>query len=291
MNLGENIKKYRQQNQLSQTQLAKDLAIARQSVSKWENGETLPSIDNLIQLSGLLNISLDELIMGEAYLHFPLDFGRPTQKGPILFVAVFSILLAAIMTTLADPWWLKLLIGTLTLLAGYLFTTSLFFDFSRYYDYWTLEKEGLRYPLLPQSQHGLINALAAAFLPLRGWLGQRKTGFISYTDIVKIQLVLVPFGHDPNDVLAYYPAGGRAGLAKWEDFYLLVQQKSGEPLQLNLRAYHDERNPERKYLSAILSFLGRKQLELVDPRGLAKIIRKRESVIATLYREGSVHNS
>jgi len=71
MNLGKNIIKYRTKNNLSQEQLAHALNISRQSISKWETGENLPSIDNLISLSGLLDISLDELVTGEPYLHFP----------------------------------------------------------------------------------------------------------------------------------------------------------------------------------------------------------------------------
>lgn len=38
MTISENIKKFRQENNLSQEQLAEKLNIARQSVSKWENG-------------------------------------------------------------------------------------------------------------------------------------------------------------------------------------------------------------------------------------------------------------
>ena len=92
MTISENIKKFRQENNLSQEQLAEKLNIARQSVSKWENGETLPSIDNLILLSGLLNISLDELITGEPYLYFPFNFGKPKSKIPILILMIILIL-------------------------------------------------------------------------------------------------------------------------------------------------------------------------------------------------------
>ena len=73
VNLAKNIVKYRQRNKMSQEQLAEALNISRQSISKWETGENLPSIDNLISLSGLLDISLDELITGKPYLHFPFD--------------------------------------------------------------------------------------------------------------------------------------------------------------------------------------------------------------------------
>ncbi|RAS91311.1 hypothetical protein A3863_06460 (plasmid) [Priestia endophytica] len=41
------------------------LNISRQSISKWENGNCYPDLDNLIKLSDLYNMSLDELIKGD----------------------------------------------------------------------------------------------------------------------------------------------------------------------------------------------------------------------------------
>lgn len=54
----------RRKNQLSQAGLANKLFVTRQSISKWENGESEPSIDKLINLSEIFNTSLDNLIMG-----------------------------------------------------------------------------------------------------------------------------------------------------------------------------------------------------------------------------------
>lgn len=50
---------------MSQEALAKELFVSRQSISKYENGEAKPDFDNLIKLSKLLEVSLDELIFGE----------------------------------------------------------------------------------------------------------------------------------------------------------------------------------------------------------------------------------
>lgn len=54
----------RRKNQLSQAALANKLFVTRQSISKWENGESEPSIDKLISISEIFNTSLDNLIMG-----------------------------------------------------------------------------------------------------------------------------------------------------------------------------------------------------------------------------------
>lgn len=65
MTLGERIKKYRRMEGLSQDLLAEKLNVSRQAITKWENDNGVPDIDNLIALSKLMGISLDELVMGE----------------------------------------------------------------------------------------------------------------------------------------------------------------------------------------------------------------------------------
>lgn len=61
--LGIQLKIYREKSGLSQSQLAAKLNISRQAVSKWENGKTFPDIQNLILLSNIFQITLDELVM------------------------------------------------------------------------------------------------------------------------------------------------------------------------------------------------------------------------------------
>ncbi len=65
MTLGERIKNFRHEEGLSQDALADKLNVSRQSITKWENNNGVPDIDNLIALRKLMGISLDELVMGE----------------------------------------------------------------------------------------------------------------------------------------------------------------------------------------------------------------------------------
>lgn len=53
---------------MSQNELAEKLHLTRQSISKWENGTMLPSFANVIAISELFGVSLDELIKGDAAL-------------------------------------------------------------------------------------------------------------------------------------------------------------------------------------------------------------------------------
>lgn len=56
------LQKLRKEKGYSQEQLADELGISRQAVSKWERAEASPDTDNLICLAKLYGISLDELL-------------------------------------------------------------------------------------------------------------------------------------------------------------------------------------------------------------------------------------
>lgn len=61
MEIGSKILNLRKQKGLSQEQLAEKMHVARQTISKWELGETSPDLSQAKQLSQFFNISLDEL--------------------------------------------------------------------------------------------------------------------------------------------------------------------------------------------------------------------------------------
>lgn len=63
--LGENLAKYRKKAGYSQEELADKLGVSRQAVSKWERGEASPDTENLIALSRLYGVTLDELVNKE----------------------------------------------------------------------------------------------------------------------------------------------------------------------------------------------------------------------------------
>lgn len=62
MSLSEKILSLRTQLGLSQEDLAEKLGVSRQSVSKWETGQSVPDLDKLIKLADLFGISVDELV-------------------------------------------------------------------------------------------------------------------------------------------------------------------------------------------------------------------------------------
>ena len=60
--LGNRLAELRKKHGLSQEELADQLGVSRQAVSKWERGEASPDTDNLIELARIYGISLDELL-------------------------------------------------------------------------------------------------------------------------------------------------------------------------------------------------------------------------------------
>lgn len=62
MLIGEKIKIIREDRKISQEQMAKSLNVSGQAVSNWERGKGYPDISNIIRLSEIYDISLDELI-------------------------------------------------------------------------------------------------------------------------------------------------------------------------------------------------------------------------------------
>ena len=95
--------KLRKSHGFSQGDMAERIGVSRQAVSKWECAESSPDTDNLIALSKLYNITIDELLdagtesFGNGSLDRPADtthpFYRPfarNRKEWVILMAVFS---------------------------------------------------------------------------------------------------------------------------------------------------------------------------------------------------------
>lgn len=65
MEIGNQIKKYRNELGLSQEELADKIFVTRQTISNWENEKNYPDIKSLVMLSNLFGISLDNLVKGD----------------------------------------------------------------------------------------------------------------------------------------------------------------------------------------------------------------------------------
>lgn len=60
--VGNKIQYYRKKQNLSQEDLASKLFVTRQALSKWENGTSSPSIDTLLEMCTIFEISFEEIL-------------------------------------------------------------------------------------------------------------------------------------------------------------------------------------------------------------------------------------
>ena len=74
MTFAEKLKACRKQAGLSQEQLAEKLGVSRQAVTKWETDAGIPDIENIMAISALFDISIDELLSNERGEKKPTDY-------------------------------------------------------------------------------------------------------------------------------------------------------------------------------------------------------------------------
>ena len=124
MTLGERIAYYRGKLGLSQGELAEQLGVSRQAVSKWETDAGLPDLERLIALSRLYHITLDELgkeETAEAPEEIPVDAviakpAAPNGQKTIGYILLGVGLLCAVLALFLN-WALLIPAGYLLICA------------------------------------------------------------------------------------------------------------------------------------------------------------------------------
>jgi len=74
MTFAEKLKTIRKQAGMSQERLAEKLGVSRQAVTKWETDTGIPDIENMMAISTLFDISVDELLSNEKGAKKPADY-------------------------------------------------------------------------------------------------------------------------------------------------------------------------------------------------------------------------
>ena len=83
MNFNEKLQKLRKEQKLSQEELADRLDVTRQSVSKWESGQTYPEMDKLLAICKIFNCTLEELTNDEIKIN---EFTKDTKVNIINYI-------------------------------------------------------------------------------------------------------------------------------------------------------------------------------------------------------------
>lgn len=74
MTFAEKLKSIRKQAGMSQEQLAEKIGVSRQAVTKWETDAGIPDIENMMALSALFDITIDELLSSEKGSKKPAEY-------------------------------------------------------------------------------------------------------------------------------------------------------------------------------------------------------------------------
>lgn len=76
-----NLKLLRKHFSYTQEQIAEKLGVSRQTIAKWERGECLPDIENLIALAGIYEVTVDSLVRNAAITENNSDEGKKHMFG------------------------------------------------------------------------------------------------------------------------------------------------------------------------------------------------------------------
>ena len=102
MNFNDKLIKLRKLKGLSQEELGDKLNVTRQTVSKWELGQSTPEMENLIQLSKIFNVSIDTLTNDNDYVG---NEGKKSKKDNNTVIILIAVLVPVLL--------IGLLIGTI----------------------------------------------------------------------------------------------------------------------------------------------------------------------------------
>lgn len=123
MDVGNQIRKYRKGMDYSQADLAEKIYVSSQTISNWENERSYPDLYNLIALSVLFNVSLDELVKGDVdEMRNVIDKSSMSKYSwlMLIFMVLGSLSIGPVQKYLGD-WGLVITFGLLLVGVNYAF--------------------------------------------------------------------------------------------------------------------------------------------------------------------------
>ncbi|MET1014182.1 MAG: helix-turn-helix transcriptional regulator [Paenisporosarcina sp.] len=104
MEIGSKLKKARLEKKLTQENVANILNVSRSTISSWEVGRSYPDLDNLVSISDLYDVSLDNLLREDANMIKKLSLDTKQKKR---FQIIISLLLIFIIIALGYVYMLS----------------------------------------------------------------------------------------------------------------------------------------------------------------------------------------
>lgn len=104
MEIGKKLKDARVKSGFTQEYVAEEIQVSRQTISNWENEKSYPDIVNVIRLSDLYCVSLDELLRGDQDMikHLEESTDVVTSNKKMIAAIVINILLLIVMITFSS---------------------------------------------------------------------------------------------------------------------------------------------------------------------------------------------
>ena len=100
------IKEQRIKMGLSQSMLAEKMHVSREAVSKWENGHNLPDASIMLQLAEVLNVTVDDLLVGEKKDNRPVNEALK-RKNKLTLILIPVIVLAVMCSLVFRTYYLS----------------------------------------------------------------------------------------------------------------------------------------------------------------------------------------
>lgn len=107
MKFEEKLSKLRKQNALSQEELAEKLNVSRQTISKWELGQTKPDSGKIMEIASLFNVSTDELLDDTSDVNNTREsLGEQNEKKPLNAVIIAILVVGLILAIGYICFWI-----------------------------------------------------------------------------------------------------------------------------------------------------------------------------------------
>lgn len=102
MQLSDKLKLARQQQHLTQTQVAEQLHVSAKTISSWENARSFPDVGTLVSISDFYNISLDQLLRKDRTMmeHYE-TISKQAQRDKWYFKITYYLNVIFVLSTLA----------------------------------------------------------------------------------------------------------------------------------------------------------------------------------------------
>ena len=233
MRTNDYLKYCRERAGFTQEQLAEKIYVTRQAVSKWERGESMPDIENIIILSDLYDISIDRLLRGAEFLEKPHFMGEFMSRKR--FVNSFiGITLISVFFYIIN---LKLL-GLLTFLTFCLLNLLMVKEGG-----FVLERNRIVVTQFPT----FLLQVKAVFNPRLGAINLNYKDIESFAInyIKRTRMSPFDFNEDP--------------------IYFVITTKSGE----SYKQKTDQKSLNK--LPIIADFLSKKRIEIIDPDNIIEL--------------------